>query len=188
MRLLFVFWLAVGAFGQTSLRVAGGLQEVHRIYVGRLSGGVAADSMREVLISALNSTGLFILTDDEKRADAVLKGAADDKVFTDTFDSDKGISGRTDGGLSSGGRTVHSGSGGYAGFSGGDRESYHLRDRKHEAYAAVRLVNRAGDVVWSTTQESQGAKFRSASTDVGEKVARQMVVDMNRADSAEKSF
>lgn len=178
-RLLVTALLAAGgALGQTPERVAHSLQQVRRVYVARLAGGPAAASMREVLIASLNSTGLFVMTDEENRADAILRGAADDKTFIDSFDSDKSISGRNDGGIYSGGRSVRSGSGGYAASSGGDRESYHIRDRKHEAYAAVRLVNRAGDVVWSTTQESQGAKFRSASTDVGEKVARQLTADM----------
>ena len=36
------------------------------------------------------------------------------------------------------------------------------RARKHEAAAALRLVARDGDVLWSTTQESLGATFISA--------------------------
>ena len=38
-----------------------------------------------------------------------------------------------------------------------------------QAVAAVRLVNKDGDVIWSTTQESQGGKFRRASTDVADR-------------------
>jgi hypothetical protein len=56
-----------------------------------------------------------------------------------------------------------------------------IQERKHEASASVRLVNRDGDVIWSTTQESQGAKFRSASADVAEKIARQLSQDLERA-------
>ena len=60
-------------------------------------------------------------------------------------------------------------------------ESSRSTERKHEATAAIRLVNRDGDVVWSTTQESQGAKFRGASADVAEKVVRQLVADIEKA-------
>jgi len=63
----------------------------------------------------------------------------------------------------------------------GENESHHIKERKHEAYAAVRLCNRDGDVLWSTTQESLGAKFRSASADVAAKVAKQLTLDVDRA-------
>ena len=42
----------------------------------------------------------------------------------------------------------------------GQNESTRIAERKHEAVASVRLVNKDGDVIWSTTQESLGAKFR----------------------------
>ena len=57
------------------------LLDVRRVYVGQLAGGAQADALRELIIASLDSTKLFILTDNEARADAVLKGAADDKTF-----------------------------------------------------------------------------------------------------------
>jgi hypothetical protein len=47
-------------------------------------------------------------------------------------------------------------------------------------------------VIWSTTQESLGAKFRGASADVADKITRQLQADYARARkvagaSAEKS-
>lgn len=187
MRQLTVIGVAALAFGQDApkpVTAARSLAQVRRVFVASLAGGSSADSMREILIASLNSTGLFTLTDDQSRADAILKGAADDKIFVDSFDSDKSITGRTDAGVYGGGRTSKSG-GGYGALAGGDRESYHIRDRKHEAYAAVRLVNGAGDTLWSTTQESLGSKFRSAGADVGDKVARQIAQDMDRASRAD---
>ena len=62
----------------------------------------------------------------------------------------------------------------------GDRESTDIHERKHEALATVRLVNKDGDVIWSTTQESDGAKFRGASADVADKIARQLTADVER--------
>lgn len=178
--------ISLSSFAQENpnRRPATSLREVRRIFVSRLAGGGTADSMREVLIASLNSTGLFVLTDDQTKADAVLKGAANDTIFVDSFDSDKSISGRTDGGF--GNRSLKTG-GAYGSLSGADREAYHIRDRKHEAYAAIRLVNRAGDTLWSTTQESLGSKFHSASADVGEKVARQIALDMDRLQRAATS-
>jgi len=48
-------------------------------------------------------------------------------------------------------------------------------------FAAVRLVNKEGDIIWSTTQESQGAKFHGASADVAEKIVAKLKDDVARA-------
>lgn len=158
---------------------------VKRIYVAQLTGGPQADALRELIIASIDSTRLFVLTDNQNRADAVLKGAADDHVYTDSFDSDNGISSHQNGGKSTGGSTVTSkASGAYLGVSISDNDSHHIRERKHEAYASVRLVNKDGDVLWSTTQESNGAKFRSASSDVAAKIAHQLMLDVNDAQRA----
>lgn len=158
----------------------GSLLDIKRIYVAQLTGGPSADALRELIIASLDSTKLFVLTDNQDRADAVLKGAADDHAFTDTFDPAEGINDRESGGKSSGSSSYSKGSGGYLGLGVGDNEAHHIKERKHEAYAAVRLCNKDGDVLWSTTQESQGAKFRSASADVAAKIARQLTLDVDR--------
>jgi hypothetical protein len=68
-----------------------------------------------------------------------------------------------------------------AGIGAGESESQHSTDRRHEAIAAVRLVNKDGDVIWATTQESLGAKFRGASADVAEKITAKLREDFDRA-------
>jgi len=157
------------------------LPEVKRIYVAELIGA-EGDTLRELLIASLNSTKLFTLTDNADRADAILKGAADDKVFTDTLDIQEGISAHENAGKGGSGNSGISKSGGaYGGISISDSQSHHSKERKHEAYAAVRLCNKDGDVLWSTTQESLGAKFRGASADVAARVARQLTLDVERA-------
>jgi len=45
----------------------------------------------------------------------------------------------------------------------------------------VRLVNLDGDVIWSTTQESNGAKFRGAMADVADKIARKLIDETKKA-------
>lgn len=154
---------------------------VKRIYVAPLTGGPAADSLRELIIAGIDSTKLFVLTDNPDRADAVLKGAADDHVYTDAFDTDNGVSSRQNGGKSTSGSIGSRATGAYLGLSISDNESHHTRERKHEAYASVRLCSKDGDVLWSTTQESQGAKFRSASADVAAKIAHQLTIDIDKA-------
>ena len=160
-----------------------GLLQVKRIYVAPLTGGPGADALRDLIIAGVDSTKLFILTDNPARADAVLKGAADEHAYEDTFDASEGISTRTNGGKygGSGTSTSSRSTGGYGGLSLSDAESRHIKERKHEAYASVRLCNSQGDVLWSTTQESPGAKFRGAGADVAAKIARQLTLDVDRA-------
>ena len=42
-------------------------------------------------------------------------------------------------------------------------------------------MNKDGDVIWATTQESLGAKFRGASADVAEKITTKLKEDYERA-------
>ncbi len=155
---------------------------IRRVYVDRLSGGETAVQIRDLLISALQKSKLFVITENEERADAILRGSAEDLLFTDRFSSSDGLSAHVNGGEALGSASTKSGSRGsrYSGVSVSDNESTHIEERKHEAMASVRLVNKDGDVIWSTTQESMGAKFRGASADVAEKVAKQLAVDMDR--------
>ena len=155
--------------------------QVKRIYVSTLVGGAQATALRELIIASLNSTKLFILTDNPDRADAILKGAADDKTFTDTYDTSENVSGHENLSKSNGGSTLYSRAAGVAfGNGGSEDDSHHIKERKHEAYAAVRLCNKDGDVLWSTTQESLGAKFRGASADVAARLAHQLSVDYEK--------
>jgi hypothetical protein len=39
-------------------------------------------------------------------------------------------------------------------------------------------------VIWTTTQESKGAKFKGASADVAEKIVKQLARDAEKSDKA----
>jgi hypothetical protein len=155
------------------------LTKVRRIFVDTLTGGDSALMIRDLLMSKLQGSKLFIITESEDRADAVLKGAGDDTVFTDLFQSSDNINGHTQFGT---GASSNSSIGrSYGGMSIGENESHRTEERKHEAIATVRLVNKEGDVIWSTTQESFGGKFMGAAADVADKVTRRLVQDYNKA-------
>ena len=159
-----------------------GLLDIKRIYVAPLTGGKESAALRDLIIAGLDSTKLFILTENADRADAILKGAADDNTFTDSFDSGESVNAHeTLGKYGSGSSASTRTGGGYGSVAAGENDVHHIKERKHEAYASVRLCNKDGDVLWSTTQESLGAKFRGASADVAAKVARQLTIDYDRA-------
>ena len=159
------------------------LLTVRRIHVERLTGGETAAQIRDMLINSLRGTKLYVLTENLERADAILRGSAEDLVFTDTFQTSEGVNARSSFGVNSGDyqRSVSSSRRGVSGSIGvGENESARIAERKHEATASVRLVNKAGDVIWSTTQESLGGKFRGASADVADKVVKQLLEDHAR--------
>src|SRR5271170_4535350 len=160
------------------------LGKVRRIYIAVLTGGDAALQIRDLLMTSLHNSKQFIITEDEDKADVTLKGAGDDDVFTDTFQSSDGINAHSQIGEASSASTRnyasnsqnHSG-----GLSIGENESRRTEERKHEAIATVRLVNKDGDVIWSATAESLGAKFMGASADVADKIAKRLVTDFKAA-------
>jgi hypothetical protein len=157
---------------------------IHRVYVDRLTGGETAAQMRDMLVSSLEGTKLFVITENQERADAFLRGAAEDLVFTDVHNTSEGINARSNLGTSRSSRSNYAAGSSESingGLGIGENESSHIEERKHEAVAAVRLVNKDGDVIWSTTQESQGGKFRRASTDVADRITKKLIEDFERA-------
>lgn len=160
------------------------LSKVRRIYIAVLTGGDDALQIRDLLMTSLHNSKQFIITEDEDKADAVLKGAGDDDVFTDTFQSSEGINAHTQfgNGSSEGLRNYSSSSSNHSGgMTIGENDSARTEQRKHEAIATVRLVAKDGDVIWSATAESMGAKFMGASADVADKIAKRLVSDYKAA-------
>lgn len=167
------------------------LAKIRRIYVDVLTGGGPALHLRDLIITSVQNTRMFVLTEEEDKADAVLKGAADDKVFTDLFTSSENMNAHSTSGSGTGATTSRTTGGHqYSGIGFGENETHHTEERKHEAVATVRLVDKDGDVIWSTTQESLGGKFVGAGADVANKIAKKLAIDYKRAvketDSPEK--
>jgi hypothetical protein len=180
-RILFMLWTGLAASTAASGGDVKQLLTVHRVFVDRLTGGETAAQMRDILISSLAGTDLFVVTENQERADTILRGASEDLVFTDVHSSSDSINAHANLGTSRGGGTTASRYGNTLGLGLGDTESDRSAERRHEAIAAVRLVNKDGDVIWSTTQESMGAKFHGASADVADKIVSKLKDDFEKA-------
>jgi len=167
---------AAQSIEETGLRQ---LLTLKRVFVDRLTGGETAAQMRDIIIGSLVESKLFILTENQEKADAVLRGAAEDLVYTDTHSSSDGVNAKLNVGSSRGASGYRADQSGGLGF--GENESDHSTQRRHEALATVRLTNKEGDVIWSTTQESLGAKYHGASADVADKIAAKLKEDFDRA-------
>jgi len=186
MKPLLVFFLATCA-ARSLEPVNNTLASVKRVYVESLGGSPPAIMLHDMIVAALANSGFFSITENADHADAILRGSADDAVFNEQHHLQDGINAGLHAGVSS-----YSSEGAYSrvgdsrsrGVTVGENESSQTLEHKHEASAAVRLVNRDGDVIWSTTQESGGAKFRSASADVADKIFRKLSEDLQKARAA----
>src|SRR5258708_23178954 len=141
---------------------AGKLAKVRRIYVDILTGGDSALQIRELLMTSLQRSKLFVITEDEDKADATLKGAGSDAIFTDTFQSSDSINAHTQvgGGSSGSTRNVSARSSNrYGGFSICGNETHHSQEREHQAKATASLVYKDCAGILSPTPQSLGGKF-----------------------------
>jgi hypothetical protein len=160
------------------------LARVRRICVDQLGGGKTSDQMRDMVIAALQNSGLFVITENPEHADALLKGSSDDQIFSDEHETSDSIGFHaTDGSGSSSNASLGTGSSSRreAGAGVSESEHSHIKERRHEAAASVRLVDPDGDVIWSTTQESNGARFRGAMADVADKIVRRLMEETRKA-------
>lgn len=153
---------------------------IRRVYVDKLNGGDQAQHIRDMIITSLQNSNLFILTENEERADAVIRGSAEDLIFTESHQSSDGVNARTQVSLP-GNTSNRTSSRTSLGLTVGDHESQQSTERKHESIATVRLVAKDGDIIWSTTQESQGAKLKGASKDVADKITKKLMDDIEKA-------
>jgi hypothetical protein len=165
------------------------LLTLRRVFVDRFSGGETAAQMRDMIINGLEGSKLFTITENQEKADAILRGSGEDLVFNETHTSSDSMNvhsslsttqSEEDAALRGGTRTDDR-LNRSIGLGAGNSESSHSVERRHEANAAVRLVSKDGDVIWSTTQESMGGKFRGASSDVADKITKQLTEDYERA-------
>lgn len=154
------------------------LVTLKRVYVDHLTGGETAAQMRDIIIASLESSKLFVVTENQEKADGILRGAAEDLVYNESHSSSDGVNTHMNVAIP---RSGYGSKAGGAGLGFGENESDHSTERRHEAIASVRLVNKDGDVIWSTTQESIGAKYHGASADVADKITSKLKEDFDKA-------
>ncbi len=179
------------AAADTNLDLDSELLKVKRVYVDSFGDDKIAKQLQAMVINALSDSKRFIVTENKDKADAVLKGSALEKTSQELHAIGEGTSVATAagaehgsfGGSANGDSASVSGShsGGFAAKALGESDSQASTETVNDARVAVRLVVPNGDVVWTSTQESTGAKYKGASADVADKVVRQLVRDLDRA-------
>jgi len=166
------------------------LLKVTRIYVESFGDDAISKELQAMIVSSLVATKRFKVTENRERSDAVLKGVALEKSSQELHaygeSTAVGVAGGGSHGEVSG--SVVNGNGNISGSSAGGFVARHMgtsdssanTETINEARVAVRLVNSDGDVIWTTTQESKGAKYKGASADVADKCVKQLLRDVEK--------
>jgi curli biogenesis system outer membrane secretion channel CsgG len=154
------------------------LLKINRIYVDSFGDDVVSRELQSMIVSALVATKRFKVTENRDKADAILKGVALEKSTQELHAYGESTS---VGGARGGSHSDSSGaSGGFAAQHMGISDSSVNTETIDEARIAVRLVDPDGDVIWTSTQESKGAKYKGASADVADKCVKQLLRDMDK--------
>lgn len=163
---------------------------VKRIYVDSFGDDAISKQLQAMVVNALAESKRFIITENRDKADAVLKGTGLEKTAqelhaigdaTSVATAAGGEHGEVSGQISDGNGSI-SGStdGGFVARKMATADSQASTETVNDARLAVRLVSTDGDVIWTTTKESKGAKYKGASADVADQIVKQLVRDLDR--------
>lgn len=160
------------------------LLKVKRIYVESFGDDAVSKQIQAFIVSSLTETKRFVVTENKERADAVLKGAGLEKTSQEVhaYNDSTAAGGAAGGHSASWGTSGGSASGGFASRAAAISDSSLNTETIDHASIGVRLIDRDGDVIWTTSQESKGAKYKGASADVAEKVVKQLIRDLEKAE------
>jgi curli biogenesis system outer membrane secretion channel CsgG len=134
------------------------LLKVKRIYVESFGDDIISKELQSMIVSALVATKRFKVTENRERADAMLKGVALEKSSQELHAyGESTIAGR-----------------------GAISDSSAHTETVNDAKLSIRLVNPNGDALWTSTQESKGAKYKGSSADVADKCVKQLLRDIEK--------
>jgi hypothetical protein len=166
-----------------------GLLRVKRIYVDTFGDDIISKELQSMIVSSLTASKRFKVTENREKADAILKGVALERTSQEVHAYGEATSVGSAGGgghseiSGSGGSISGSSSGGFIARHMGTSDSSLNTETVNEARIAVRLVDPDGDVIWTSTQESKGAKYKGASADVADKCVKQLMRDIEKLES-----
>jgi curli biogenesis system outer membrane secretion channel CsgG len=166
------------------------LLKVKRIYVDSFGEDVVSRELQSMIVSSLVASKRFKVTENRERADAILKGVALEKSSQElhAYNESTAVGGASGSSHGSVNGSFVNGTGSVSGSSNGGFVSNHMAtsdssvntETINEARVAIRLVNPDGDVIWTSTQESKGAKYKGASADVADKCVKQLIRDVEK--------
>lgn len=171
---------AVSATSAEDLTPEQRLLKVKRIFVESFGDDPISKQIHAMVITGLTETKRFIVTENKDRADAILKGTGLEKTSQEVHAYSESTAA---GGF---GASVVGNTAAAVGHAAGISDAATHTETINDARIAVRLVDRDGDVIWTTAQESKGAKYKGATADVAEKVVKQLMRDLDKLDRKQR--
>ena len=153
------------------------LLRVKRICVQNMGADVLGIQVQEMVIARLFESKRFSLTENCDRADYVLKGSITERS-TRQFRSESE-------GIDFGERVQVDSSSGRA--AGGTRETLTSSTAKERAAVTLRLVDKEGEILWATSQESAEGKTKGAIGAAADQAVRRFLRDIEKAEKQSKT-
>lgn len=142
------------------------LNGVKRIFVDNFGEDPISKEMQSMVVSSLVAAKQFKVTENRDRADAVLKGVALENTSQELHSYGEGTAIRQ---AAIGDSSTHT-------------------ETLSQAKLSLRLVNNDGDVIWTTTQESKGAKYKGAGADVADMCVKQLMRDLAKLQTSAETI
>jgi len=178
------------ATSQLDAELTDKLLKAKRIYLDSFGEDPINKALQAMVLDAIRASKRFIVTENREKADLILRGAALEKTTQEAHALGSATSVATAAGAHSasisgtstpvGGSISGSSSGGFVARQMGIEDSQASVETINDARVAVRLVSSDGDVVWSTTQESKGGKYKGAMADAADKIVKQLLRDLEK--------
>ncbi|HWQ03244.1 MAG TPA: hypothetical protein VNL38_02085 [Candidatus Nitrosotenuis sp.] len=164
------------------------LSVVRRVCVQGFGTDTLSLQAQETIIARLFETTRFSITENCEKAEFVLKGSVVERVEVTQRSESEGIGFGQAGSASSSssskvGSVGSSSSASAAGrISANTHESLSSSEVKQQAALTLRIVDRDGEVIWATSQETGGGKSKSAVGLAAEMAVRRLLRDIERAE------
>jgi hypothetical protein len=145
----------------TKASLTPGLLNVKRIYVDSFGDDPISKEVQSMVVSSLVASKRFVVTENKERADAILRGVALENTQQELHAfHDSTVAGRS-----------------------AISDSSTNTETTEKARISLRLINPDGDVIWTTTQESKGAKYKGASADAADMCVKQLIRDVAKLEA-----
>ncbi len=154
--------------------------QAKRICVHNFGEDPLGIQVQEMVIAKLFESKRFSLTENCERADVVLKGSITERSESKFRSESEGV------GFGASGSASDRVSSASASASGNVHESLSSSEIKQQAVVTLRVVDKEGDILWATSQESAGGKTKGAIGFAAERAVRRLLRDIEKAEKQAK--
>ncbi|MBI3404755.1 MAG: hypothetical protein HY046_04795 [Acidobacteria bacterium] len=156
------------------------IAQIKRVCIQRFGEDALGFQVQEMVIARLFESKRFSLTENCDKADYVLKGTITERSDRISRSESEGIGFEA---RASGSEWDRSGGDSAARTARGNaHENLSSSEVKVQAAVTLRVVDKDGEILWATSQESAGGKAKGAIGDAAERAVRRLLRDIERAE------